>query len=83
MGKETWHDNIRYRLNWTLPDGRPAGMVWRLGTQSMETLTFDGENITFRNVVGKPVEFPRVGTSSFRVCTDEAPLYFIGGGLVK
>ena len=81
MGKGMWHDNISYRLNWTLPDGRPAGMVWRLGAQAVETMTFDGEVVTFRNVIGKTVEFPRVGTHSFRVRMDEAPFYFVGGRL--
>jgi hypothetical protein len=51
------------------------------GFQAVETLTFDGENVTFRNEIGTPVEFPRAGTRSFRVRMGEAPFYFVGGRL--
>ena len=78
MEAGAWHDEVCYRLRWTLPDGRKAGMIWRLGTKASETLSFDGENVVFQNMTGKQVAFPDAGKNSFHVQLDEDPLYFIG-----
>ena len=83
MREGSWHDEIRYCPQWILPDGTPAGAVWRLGPQKTETLVFDGEHVKFYNTMGKEVAFESVGKNAFRVRTDEAPLYFTGARLVE
>lgn len=76
-----WQDDARkfYYPQWTLPDGTSAGMFWTAGNDGCrQTLTFDGEVTEFRDLMGRTLDFKRVGTNAYRVVTGGAAVYFKG-----
>lgn len=84
QSKAAWHDAKRtvYFPQWTRPDGRPAGMIWKPSQRAKRTpVTFEGKDIEFYGLTG--IRLPTVATAdgAYLIPLGESPVYFVGGRL--
>ena len=79
-----WHDEKRivYWPQWTLPDGRPAGMIWTKDRKKQVTLAFDNPNVRFVDVWGKAVYPVKAGEKAWKLEISGSPVYFQGARLI-
>ena len=79
-----WHDEARdfYFPQWTRPDGKKAGMVWRALGQEQRKLAFTGTP-TFTDMYGRKLGVREVEKGVFSVKLGDAPVYFRGAELKR
>ena len=80
-----WHDKDRrfFHPQWTRPDGKKAGLVWRLGAAESRKLKFLGGKPTFYNYAGRKIGVRDVGDGVYSVLVTDSPVYFVGAELVQ
>lgn len=82
---DAWHDAKRvfYYPRWTCPDGKPAGMIWQIGTREFRTVVLKGGPVEFQDLFGRRVLPRSLGNGRYRLPVDGAPIYFHGAKLVE
>lgn len=80
-----WHDKDRrfFHPQWTRPDGKKAGLVWRLGAAESRKLKFTGGKPTFYNYAGRKIGVRDVGDGVYSVPVSDSPVYFVGAELAQ
>ena len=75
-----WHDQVRqcYYPQWTRPDGKKAGMVWRAEGESRRVIKFKGGKPVFRNLYGRRIPVLELEDNVYNVPISESPVYFEG-----
>ena len=78
-----WHDADRHFFfpQWTRPDGKAAGLVWRIGNSKMLQLKFTGGTPTFYNYAGRKIGVRALGDNMYSVLISDSPIYFKGAAL--
>lgn len=79
-----WHDAERteFCVQWTRPDGRPAGVIWKLGADERRDLAFAGGEPEFHDLYGLKLPTRPVSPGVYRLTVGEAPVYFAGATVV-
>ena len=72
-----------FHPQWTRPDGKKAGLVWRLGAAESRKLKFTGGKPTFYNYAGRKIGVRDVGDGVYSVPVSDSPVYFVGAELVQ
>lgn len=67
-------DRCDYTPNWVRPDGKRAGMLWTIGRPYEKEVPFDAP-VTFTDVYGRSLEFPRTGRG-YRIRLTDSPVYW-------
>ena len=80
-----WHDEARqfYFPQWTRPDGKKSGMVWRVEGEARRALKFKGGRPVFRNLYGRRIPVLELEGGVFNVPVSESPVYFEGAELAQ
>ena len=80
-----WHDEARtvFFPQWTRPDGTKAGIVWKTGETEKKVLSFDSQDVSFRDYTGRLVRPVPAGNQAFEIPVGENPVYFEGGALLS
>ncbi len=71
-------DGKTYFPQWKRPDGRDAGMIWKVDGVEKREVEFSSPEVEFADAAGAKVRPPRKGRAYTLEITD-SPLYFIGG----
>ena len=79
----TWRNGKRtaYFPQWRRPDGRVAGMLWKLDKAVLAQFEFTGEEVVFHDVWGKRIVPVKTGPRTWKVPVGESPVYFAGAAL--
>ncbi len=73
-------DSAMYFPQWTLPDGRKAGMIWTTRATRALKLFFTAPKMEFRDVLGARVRPEREG-NAYSLTVSGSPIYLLGGEL--
>lgn len=78
---EPWHDEKRTEFypQWKRPDGKSAGMIWKLGADEKRDIAFTGGKPTFYDLYGLKLPARQVSQGVYRLTLGESPVYFVGG----
>ncbi len=78
---EPWHDEARQTFypQWRRPDGKSAGMIWKLGADEKRDIAFTDGKPTFYDLYGLKLPARQVSTGVYRLTLGESPVYFVGG----
>ena len=68
-----------YYPQWKRPDGKLAGMIWKLGADEKRDIAFTGGKPTFYDLYGLKLPARQVSQGVYRLTLGESPVYFVGG----
>jgi hypothetical protein len=81
LGGEWRKDGIFFP-QWKRPDGKVGGMIWMDRASRELRLYFDGDDVAFHDMWGKPAVVHGTGRTRQALVTGE-PLYFTGARLLS
>ena len=81
---EPWHDEKRqvFYPHWRRPDGKSAGLIWKLGADEKRDVVFTDGQPTFYDLYGLKLPTRQVSPGVYRLTLGESPVYFVGGRIV-